>query len=344
MSENVEALLGFQELKGMGEFWLLLSPLRKERKMRNQTTIMEFIIKGFSDTEEFQMLYFFVFLLIYIITVLGNLLIILLTCITPKLHTPMYFFLNNLSFIDVCYTSTTVPKILATLLTNQRTISYVGCVTQLYLVVSFAATESCLLASMAYDRYVAICIPLRYAIIMHKKVYILLTVASWIISSLYSIVHTVNTFRLPFCGSNVVNHFFCEIPPLLKIACANTYINELLVFALGGFLFLGGFLLIAISYVFIISSILNITSKEGRNKSFSTCVSHLIVVTLFYGSGSFMYMQPTSRYSMTQARLMAVFYTIVTPMLNPIIYSLRNKEIKGAFRKLISRNEFTHRM
>ncbi|XP_029435414.1 olfactory receptor 5V1-like [Rhinatrema bivittatum] len=311
--------------------------------MWNRTLVTEFIIQGFSDIRDLQILYFVAFLVVYIITVVGNLVIIILTRADSGLSTPMYFFLGNLSFLDVFYVSTTVPKMLASFLINKKVISFYGCAAQLYFFLFLASTESIVLASMAYDRYVAICNPLRYVILMNRRVCIQMIVASWLIGNIYAVIHTVSTFHLPFCGSNIINHFFCDITALLNIACANTYVNEVLVFAVGGILMLGCGLLILISYMHIISSVLKIPSGQGRSKAFSTCISHLIVVMLFYGTGGFMYMRPISSYSVNKDSAIAVFYTVITPMLNPIIYSLRNKEIKEAMRKMISKKIFSYR-
>ncbi|XP_029435415.1 olfactory receptor 1019-like [Rhinatrema bivittatum] len=312
--------------------------------MWNRTLVTEFIIRGFSGTQELQILYFVAFLVVYLITVVGNLVIIILTKTDSCLSTPMYFFLGNLSSLDVFYVSTTVPKMLANFLANKKVISFYGCAAQLYFFIFLAMTESAVLASMAYDRYVAICNPLHYAILMNRRVCIQMIVASWLVGNIYAVIDTVSTFSLPFCGSNIINHFFCDIPALLNIACANTYVNEVLDLFVGGFLMLGCCFLIVISYMCIISSVLKIPSGQGRGKAFSTCFSHLIVVMLFYGTGGFMYMQPTSSYSENKDSAIAIFYTVITPMLNPIIYSLRNKEIKEALRKMISKKIFSHKL
>ncbi|XP_063798047.1 olfactory receptor 2D3-like [Pseudophryne corroboree] len=291
-----------------------------------------FYLNAFTDMR-LKGLYFVMFLIIYIVTVIGNLIIIILTNMDYHLQTPMYFFLRNLSFLDICYTSTTLPQMLANFLIEHLAISLLACIAQLYTFLSFAASESCLLAAMAYDRYVAICNPLRYSIIMNRKACLHMVAGTWVIGALYGAIHTANTFRLPFCSSNVLNHYFCDIVPLLKISCIDTFINEITVFAVGGFLMIGCFLLIFGSYMHILVSVLTIPEGHGRTKGFSTCVSHLIVVLLFYGSGSFMYMRPKSNLLADKEWLLSIFYTSITPLLNPLIYSLRNKDIQRSFQK-----------
>ncbi|XP_029435514.1 olfactory receptor 1019-like [Rhinatrema bivittatum] len=303
--------------------------------MRNQSKVTEFILQGFSDSAELQIVYFVVFLIIYIIAVAGNLLIITIIKSDPQLHTPMYFFVGNLSILDTFYISTTVPKMLVNCLSTRKTISFSACVAQLSFFLSMAATESALLATMAYDRYVAICNPLRYSIIVNKKSCIFLAAASWFIGIVYSVIHTSNTFRLNFCGSNVINHYFCDIPPLLKLSCSDTNINVILVFLVGGLLMLGCFVLILTSYVNIIKAILKISSAKGRSKTFSTCISHLTTVALFYITGSCVYFRPASTHSLDQEKIGALFYSVIAPMLNPYIYSLRNKDLKGAIIKVM---------
>ncbi|XP_053304163.1 olfactory receptor 2D3-like [Spea bombifrons] len=282
-------------------------------------------------------LYFVLFLFIYLGTLLGNILIIFVSSMDCRLQIPMYYLLSNLSLMDICYTTTTLPQILTSLLLKCPTISFPSCVAQQYFFLSLAASESSLLATMAYDRYVAICFPLNYVTIMNKEACIKMTFAAWIIGCIYGVVHTANTFRLPFCGSKILNHFFCDIPPLLKISCIDTYFNEVTIFVVGGFLMLGCFLLIFGSYMRILSSVLSIPKGHGREKAFSTCVSHLIVVLLFYGSGSFMYMRPKSNRLADKEWLLSIFYTSITPLLNPLIYSLRNKDIQEALLKQINR-------
>uniref|UniRef100_A0A8C3S596 Olfactory receptor n=1 Tax=Chelydra serpentina TaxID=8475 RepID=A0A8C3S596_CHESE len=290
-----------------------------------------FILLGFSNFPRLQHLLFSLFLSTYLITVTGNLLIILLTLADPALHIPMYFFLRNLSFLEICYTSVTIPKMLANLLSKDKTISFIGCAVQTYFSFFLGGSESFLLASMAYDRYVAICKPLHYPVVMNRKVSTGLAAGSWLSGLLMSFGLTSMVFTLPFCSSHEINHFFCDVPPLLKLACGDTSRNEMAVFMVALFFLTFPFVLILMSYICIISTILRMPSGEGRRKSFSTCSSHLIVVTLFYGSACVMYLKPSSSSSPGTDKFLSVSYTVLTPMLNPIIYSLRNKEVKGAF-------------
>ncbi|KAG8596508.1 hypothetical protein GDO81_001943, partial [Engystomops pustulosus] len=300
--------------------------------MNSSTNMKVFYLHAFADMR-FKAIYFTLFLLVYLVTVIGNIFIITLTELDHKLQTPMYFLLRNLAFLDICYTSTTLPQLLVNLLIEHLAISLPACVVQLFVFLSLAASESSLLATMAYDRYVAICHPLRYPVIMNRNICLYMVAGTWVIGGIYGAIHTINTFRLPFCGSNVLNHYFCDILPLLKISCIDTLPNEATVFAVGGFLMLGCFLLIFGSYVQIVFSVLSIEKGGGRKKGLSTCVSHLIVVLLFYGSGSFMYFRPKSNVLANKEWFLSLFYTSITPLLNPLIYSLRNKEIQGAFKK-----------
>ncbi|XP_075424072.1 olfactory receptor 5AP2-like [Ascaphus truei] len=304
--------------------------------MGNQTSPMEFLLSDISEVPVLQMPLSFLFLNIYLIALVGNWAIIIIIYRHPLLHTPMYFFIGNLGFLDIFYISTTVPKMLTNSLTQRKSISFVGCVAQLYFYLAMAATESTLLATMAYDRYVAICNPLRYFVIMNGTFCLQLVTSSWLIGIVYSFIHTANTFRLNFCSSNIIDHFFCDIPPLLMISCTDTSINEIVVYGVGGLLVLVCFPLIIFSYVCIIKTILRIPSATGRNKTFSTCVSHLLAVSLFYVTGSFAYFRPASSNPSHQHKINAVFYTILPPMMNPIIYSLRNKELKKAVKKMVS--------
>ncbi|XP_029441654.1 olfactory receptor 5A2-like [Rhinatrema bivittatum] len=302
---------------------------------KNFTIVVEFTLSGLTDHPELQLILFLMFLAIYLFTILGNSLLITTISIDFHLHTPMYFFLSNLSFLDICYTSVTVPKMLETFLFDKTTIFFSSCVTQMFCYVALAATECLLLAVMAYDRYVAICYPLRYQLIMSQKVCILLAVGSWVNGFLNSALHTTLTFQLPFCGSLKIDHYFCDIPPLLKLACVDTSANQIAVMMAGGAISLGSFLLTLISYTFIMSTIVRIRSTEGKLKAFSTCASHLFAVTLFFGTIFFMYLRPSGSYTMETDRVVSVFYTIIIPMLNPVIYSFRNKDVKGAMRKVL---------
>uniref|UniRef100_A0A8C0JBS3 Olfactory receptor n=1 Tax=Chelonoidis abingdonii TaxID=106734 RepID=A0A8C0JBS3_CHEAB len=302
-------------------------------KMKNDTSMAKFVLLGLSNHTDTNLILFVVFLCIYIITVLGNFLIIIVINVSRALHMPMYFFLRNLSFLEVCYTSVTLPKMLASLLSEDKTISFAGCAVQMYFFLFFAVTECFLLASMAYDRYSAICNPLHYTTIMNKRVCIQLAMSSWICGILVALEHTSFVFTLPFCGSHVINHFFCEIQPVLKLVCRDTYWNEIQIIVAAAFVLMMPFMLILVSYICIISTILKMQSAEGRRRAFSTCFSHLIVVTLFYGTALIMYVRPNSSFSPDVNKLLSLLYSVVTPILNPIIYSLRNKEVKDALRK-----------
>ncbi|XP_029435709.1 olfactory receptor 5V1-like [Rhinatrema bivittatum] len=305
---------------------------------RNHSTWTEFVIVGFSDLPELQLSLSIASFFIYLLTLVGNVLILMTVFISPQLHSPMYFFLSNLSFLDICYTSVTVPKTAVIFTTGDRSVSLAGCLTQLYCFLSLASTEYMLLTAMAYDRYVAICHPLHYALVMSNRACVLLAAASWMLGFLEPIAQTALLSQYSFCGSNVINHFFCDITALLKLSCSGTEMVEVVTFCEGVVFGFSSFLLICISYVFIISAILRIHSAEGRCKAFSTCASHLTVVVLFYGTLICAYMRPSSAYSMDQNKLFAVFYNTVIPMLNPIIYCLRNKEIKGALRRACRQN------
>ncbi|XP_062994674.1 olfactory receptor 10AG1-like [Elgaria multicarinata webbii] len=307
---------------------------KKENILQNSTAPDNFILLGLSDDPKLQSLLFAVFLVIYILTLAGNLLIILLTLTDSSLCTPMYFFLRNLSFLEICYTSVNVPKMLNNILSGSQSISFIGCALQTYFTFFLGGSECFLLASMAYDRYVAICKPLHYPVLMSRKVYTSLAVASWLSGFFMSFGHTSMVFTLPFCDSNVINHFFCDIPPLLKLACGDTSRTEIAVFAVAMVFVTFPFILILMSYAGIIAAILKISSSEGQKKTFSTCSSHLIVVTLFFGSGCIIYLKPNSTYFPNTDKYLSLFYTVVGPILNPVIYSLRNKEVKYAFKRI----------
>ncbi|XP_029435955.1 olfactory receptor 1019-like [Rhinatrema bivittatum] len=301
----------------------------------NNTRVTEFLILGFSAHSELHSLLFFGFLMLYLLTLMGNIVIIGVTCSNSHLHTPMYFFLSNLSFIDICYTSVTAPRLLTIFSEHNNIISFSACMTQLYFFMSFASTEYLLLTAMAYDRYVAICDPMHYTIIMNKRACILLASISWITGFLESAPIAACISRLQFCGSNEIDHFFCDIIPLLKLSCSETYTSQIVIFTDGAIVGLTSFLLTLTSYVYIISSILKIHSVEGRHKAFSTCSSHLTVVIIFYGTVICVYMRPKSEYSVDQSKVLSMLYVNVIPMLNPLIYSLRNKDVRGALRKLV---------
>uniref|UniRef100_A0A8C3I7U4 Olfactory receptor n=1 Tax=Chrysemys picta bellii TaxID=8478 RepID=A0A8C3I7U4_CHRPI len=363
--------------------------------MGNLTVVTEFILLGLSNHRELEVPLFSIYLLFYAITLTGNILLITIT-MDPALHTPMYFFLRVLSFLEICYTSVTVPKMLVNFLSEDKSISYMGCFVQMYFLLFLGVSECFLLAAMAYDRYVAICNPLRYRLIMNRMVCLSLAVLSWFSGNVVSLIQTVWVFTLPFCGSNKINYFFCDIPPLIKLSCIDTSQYEMQLFTAAILVIFTPFTLILVSYIFIISTILKMASAEGRHKAFSTCSSHLIVVTLYYGylsevgflnfslflwlscfvfiivsyvqifttvvripseqgrhkafstclphlivvslflsTATFAYLKPISSSPSVQNLLVAVLYSVLPPMMNPIIYSMRNKELKGALSKLI---------
>uniref|UniRef100_A0A8D0CD24 Olfactory receptor n=1 Tax=Salvator merianae TaxID=96440 RepID=A0A8D0CD24_SALMN len=299
---------------------------------KNSTAITEFILL---DDPELQIILFVMFLTIYLVTVVGNLGMILLISLDSQLHNPMYFFLWHLSFCDICYSSAIAPRMMSDLLSKSRTISFPGCTAQLYFFAAFVDAECYILALMGYDRYVAICNPLLYSSIMSKTLCIRLLLGSYIVGTTNAIIHTAATFSLYYCNSNLINHFFCDVPPLLEISCSDTYINEILLFAFAGFLGLSSLWIILVSYIFILAAVLRMES--GRLKAFSTCGSHFTGVTVFYGTALFMYLRPTSAYALDQDKWASVFYTVVIPMLNPLIYSLRNKDVKKTVKKLINK-------
>ncbi|XP_076968118.1 olfactory receptor 8B3-like [Tamandua tetradactyla] len=305
----------------------------------NASSVTEFILVGLTDHPDLQLPLFFLFLFIYMVTVLGNLGLITLIGLNPHLHTPMYFFLFNLSCIDLCYSSVFTPKMLLNFLLKKNTITYQGCMTQLFFFCFFAISECYLLSAMAYDRYVAICNPLLYNIAMSPKVCSNLMFGSYFIAFVGAMAHTGCMLRLTFCDANTINHYFCDILPVLQLSCTSTYINELVVFIMSGINLIMPSLTIFISYGFIIYSILHISSTEGSFKAFRTCSSHIMAVSMFYGSGSFMYLQPSSTGSMDEGKISSVFYTNVVPMMNPLIYSLRNKDVKLALRKTLNRRK-----
>nr|XP_056720525.1 olfactory receptor 10A7-like [Euleptes europaea] len=302
----------------------------------NLTGVAEFVLLGLTNHPDLQVLLFIAFLLVYTVIMVGNMLIFFLILVDPSLQTPMYFFLKVLSFLDVCYSSVTLPKMLVNFLSEDKRISYIGCAAQMFFLLFLGASECFLLAAMAYDRYVAICKPLMYMAIMNEKVCFSLTVLSWFLGNLVSLVQTVWVFTLPFCGSKI-NYFFCDIPPLIKLSCIDTSSYEMQLFTATILVILTPFSLILVSYILIISNILKMATVEGRQKAFSTCSSHLLVVTLYYGSGSLIYLKPKSIYSQDSNKVLALMYTTITPMLNPMIYSLRNKEISEAMKRMVNK-------
>ncbi|KAM9147515.1 olfactory receptor 8U3-like [Pangshura tecta] len=303
----------------------------------NHSEVTEFILSGLTDRPDLQVPLFGVFLLIYGITLVGNGGMILLIRIDPRLHTPMYFFLSSLSFCDLCLSSIISPKMLLNFLAERKSISYTACAVQMNLCIIFADVVCLLLAVMAYDRYVAICNPLLYTVTMSRQLCKQLVVGAYAVGVVDSVIHTCFTFRLSFCSSNIINHFFCDIPPLLALSCSDTRINEIVLFAFTCCITVISFVPVLLSYVYIISTILQIRSAEGRHKAFSTCSFHLTAVVLFYGIQLFMYLRPPSSYSMDTDKVASVFYTVVIPMLNPLIYSLRNKEVKDALRRAMNK-------
>nr|XP_036861107.1 olfactory receptor 5V1-like [Manis javanica] len=302
----------------------------------NLTPVTHFVLAGLSDLPEVRYPLFVVFAVTYQVTLVGNGAILLAIGMEKTLHTPMYYFLANLSLLDIFCPSATVPKMLDNLLTGDHSISFLGCALQLYFLVALAGTEVFLLAVMAYDRYVAICFPLRYTLIMTKAHCAQLIGGTWAAGFLNSLLHTVSTFRLSFCKSNRVNQYYCDIPPVVALSCSSTYMAEMLVLVVAGISGIGAFLTTFISYVYIISTILKIQSVEGKCKAFSTCASHLLVVCLFYGTAIFTYVHPSSsHHSPDRDRLIAMLYGVTTPMLNPMIYSLRNTEVKRALSRVL---------
>ncbi|XP_008824640.1 olfactory receptor 5V1-like [Nannospalax galili] len=302
--------------------------------MSNQTRVTHFILRGFSDVPELRLVVIPFFLLVYSFGLLGNISIVTAVTRESRLHSPMYFFLKNLSFLDMCYTSATIPKALVISFTGSGVISYRQCVAQLYIFFTLACTECFLLTAMAYDRCLAILRPLLYGVIMNQRRCSELVAAAWVSGAIYSAFHTFNTFSLPYCGPNVIEHFFCDIPPVMRLSCTDYHVNEEVGFAVGSCILMSSFALTVLSYVGIVSTVVRIPSVEGRGKAFSTCSSHLTTVVLFYGTGSFVYLRPASQYSPTQGRLASIFYSVLTPSLNPLVYCVRNKDMKFALQKL----------
>ncbi|XP_069068324.1 olfactory receptor 1468-like [Pleurodeles waltl] len=302
---------------------------------RNHTVITEFLLLGFSDVPQHRSFLITLFLTVYLLSLAGNIFIIFAVSLDPQLNTPMYFFLGNLSFVDLCLTTVTVPKVLNNLFSVNRAISVQGCITQMYLFVWLVTTESFLLAVMAYDRYVAICNPLHYRMVMSGKCCILLVVISWGLNSLHALLHTGMTFRLCFCGPNIIHSFFCDIPPLLELSCSDTSTNYLVILVEGSWVASFPFLFIMGTYIRIITSISKFHAAQTWHRALLTCSSHLTVVFLFYATGGFMYFYPSSGSSQKDNRVVSVMYALATPMLNSFIYSLRNKDMKGSLRKAL---------
>ncbi|XP_007526561.1 olfactory receptor 13A1-like [Erinaceus europaeus] len=305
------------------------------RTMNNQTLVTEFILQGFSEYPEFQVLLFICFLFLYTVALTGNILIILAITFSPGLHTPMYFFLFNLATMDLICTSSIIPKALEGLLSEENTISFGGCMAQLYFLTWSASSELLLLTVMAYDRYEAICHPLHYSTMMSKSFCSMLTTGVWVLCVINTSINTGLMLRLNFCGPNVITHFFCEAPPLLLLSCSSTYVNSIMIVLADAFYGILNFLMTIVSYGFIISSILKMRTTEGKKKAFSTCSSHLIVVCMYYTAVFYAYISPVSSYNAEKSKLAGVLYTMLSPTLNPLIYTLRNKEVKAGLRKIL---------
>ncbi|XP_047625208.1 olfactory receptor 13C2-like [Phacochoerus africanus] len=312
----------------------------------NQTILVEFFLRGLSGYPRLELLFYVLISIMYVVILLGNGTLILISIVDSHLHTPMYFFLGNLSFLDICYTTTSIPTMLVIFLSERKTISFSGCAMQMFLGLAMGTTECVLLGMMAFDRYVAICNPLRYSVLMSKASYVPMAAGSWIIGIVNSAVQTAFVVQLPFCRNNVINHFSCEILAVMKLACADISGNEFIMLVATTLFILMPLLFIIISYTLIIVSILKIRTSEGRSKVFSTCSAHLTVVIIFYGTILFMYMKPKSKETLTSDdlnatdKLISVFYAIITPMINPLIYSFRNKDVKDAVKHLLRRKHF----
>ncbi|XP_008269155.1 olfactory receptor 5W2-like [Oryctolagus cuniculus] len=302
----------------------------------NCSTVSEFFFLGITNNPGMKVTLFITFLVVYLTNLLANLGMIILIRLDSRLHTPMYFFLSHLSFCDLCYSTAIGPKMLVDIFATDRSIPFYGCALQFLIFCIFVDSECLLLAVMAFDRYKAISDPLLYTVNMSSRVCSLLTAGVYLVGMTDSLLHTSLTFRLCFCGSKEINHFFCDVPPLLLLSCSDTQVNELVIFTVFGFIELSTISGVLVSYCYIISSILKIRSAEGRFKAFSTCTSHLTAVAIFQGTMLFMYFRPSSSYSLDEEKMTSLFYTLVIPMLNPLIYSLRNKDVKEALDKLRS--------
>lgn len=309
----------------------------KLEQSRNYTELTDFILLGFWTSPEAQVPLFLLFLFIYLVILLGNLSMLTVIKIDSRLHTPMYFFLQNLSFLDLCYSTVIAPKTLATIFSKEKKISYNECATQFFFFALFVGTEGFFLAVMAYDRFSAICSPFLYTVHMSQPACIRLVAGSYICGCINSMIQTGFTFSLRFCGENRLDHFFCDVPALIKISCVDTFVNEIVLFILSALIIISTITIILVSYAYILSTVLKIPSTHGRSKTFSTCGSHIAVVSLFYGTVFFMYAQPGSISSPEKSKIVAVFYTLIIPMLNPLIYSLRNTEVKSALKKTLLR-------
>ncbi|CAK6449169.1 unnamed protein product [Pipistrellus nathusii] len=311
-------------------------------KRQNQSSVVEFILLGFSNFPELQQQLFGAFLVVYLVTLVGNAIIIVIISLEQSLHVPMYLFLLNLSLVDVSFSAVIMPQMLVVLSTEKTSISFVSCFAQMYFLLLFGGTECFLLGAMAYDRFAAICQPLSYPMLMNKRVFMKLVMFSWASGVMVATVQTTWVFSFPFCGPNELNHLFCETPPVLELACADTFLFEIYAFTGTILIVMVPFLLILLSYIRILFAILKMPSTTGRQKAFSTCASHLTSVTLFYGTASMTYLQPKSGYSPETKKLMSLAYTLLTPLLNPLIYTLRNSEMKRALMKFWRRKVDLH--
>ncbi|XP_053515162.1 olfactory receptor 5B2-like [Artibeus jamaicensis] len=309
--------------------------------MENRTEVTHFILLGLTNAPELQVPFFIMFTLIYLISVVGNLGMIVLILLDSCLHTPMYFFLSNLSLVDFAYSSAVTPKAMAGLLIGSKVISYNACASQMFFLVAFATVENYLLASMAYDRCAAVCKPLHYTTTMTTSVCARLVIGSYICGFLNASFPVGHIFSLVFCKSNVVHHFFCDVPAVMALSCSDTHMSEVFLVFLASFNVFFALLVILISYLLIMVTVLKMHSAQGHQKALSTCASHLTTVSIFYGTVIFMYLQPSSNHSMDTDRTASVFYSMVIPMLNPVVYSLRNKEVKSAFKKVVEKTHFT---
>ncbi|XP_002709029.2 olfactory receptor 5B2-like [Oryctolagus cuniculus] len=303
--------------------------------MENRTEVTQFILLGLTSVPELQAPLFVLFTIIYLINVVGNLGMIVLILVDSRLHTPMYFFLSNLSLVDIGYSSAVTPTVLAEFLREDKVISYSACATQMFFFAAFATMEDFILASMAFDRYTAVCKPLHYTNTMTTSVCCCLVIGCYVCGFLNASIHIGETFSLSFCRSNVVHHFFCDVPAVMALSCSDRHANELVLVYVASFNVFFALLVILISYMFIFITILKMRSAAGYQKALSTCASHFTAVSLFYGTIIFMYLQPSSNHSMDTDKIASVFYTMVIPMLNPVVYSLRNKEVKGAFKRIV---------
>ncbi|XP_066494199.1 olfactory receptor 5AP2-like [Tiliqua scincoides] len=303
----------------------------------NNTQVTEFVLTGLTDSLQLQIILFVLFLIVYVVTLVGNLGMIVLIWCSPQLHTPMYFFLSSLSVLDISYSSSVTPKFLTDFFRKKKTISFAGCFTQLYFYAIGATTECFLLAVMAYDRYVAICNPLLYLVTMSRRRCIQLVALSYFAGTINALIHTVAAARLSYCGPNIINNFYCEGPPLYALSCSDIFLNYILIFVFVGFNMISTILTVLTSYTYILVTILKIHSAKSRQKAFSTCTSHLTAISIFYGCSGFMYARPSSKGTRSVDKIASLFYIVVTPMLNPLIYSLRNQEVKDALRKVLKR-------